>query len=210
MQFENPLTFVRSLKGAPVSILFAFMFAGKTLSNSELQQWTGYKDDAITPALKLLCSLGWLIAQSARGPWCLADGRQLPLMEISGLNGFNPSCSSSSSSKLNIPSYLEEQEELELSGLNGYLLENKNTLDEVGVREPKRSMLAKLKHVTPQFIQAHVRQCKAEGLEIGTAIYRIQNNWAAAERYQTHPDNTLDGYWGKMLALRNREKDDEE
>jgi len=112
--FENPLTFVRSMKGAPISILVAFMFARKTLTNLELQQWTAYRDDAITPALRLLCSLGWLVAQTPRGPWSLADGRQLPLMEIidelervsgdeSGKNGFIPSDVVVNDLSLNVP-----------------------------------------------------------------------------------------------------------
>lgn len=173
MQLENPMTFVRAMKGAPVSILVAFMFSGKTLTNLELQQWTGYKDDAITPAVRLLVDLGWLLARSPRGPWCLADGRQLPLMEISGLNGYP---SSSSSSDLNVASYLPlEQEEEHISGLNGYVMA---ALDAAGIREPKKSRLARLEHVTPEMIAAHVEQVKREGLPLGTAIHRIEFNWA--------------------------------
>ena len=91
MQLENPLTFVRSLKGAPASILWAFFFTRRVMTALELQEWTGYKGDNITVAVRLLVNLGWLIARSPRGPWCLADGRQFPLMDESDLIGFIPS-----------------------------------------------------------------------------------------------------------------------
>jgi hypothetical protein len=191
MQFENPMTFVRSLKGAPVSILMAFFFARKALTALELRMWTGYQDEAITVSLRLLVDLGWLTARSARGPWCLTEGRQLPLMNLlenetlnqdeSGLTGFSPDSSSSSSSKLNIPTIEEEEEEDHESGLTGFVA-NKKALEEAGIREPARSRLAKLAHVNPEMIAAHVEQARAEGWEIGTAIYRIEYDWPLPER----------------------------
>jgi len=82
MRFENPLTFVRSIKGAPASILWAFAFTRRVMTALELQEWTGYKGDNITVAVRLLVNLGWLAARGSRGPWCLVEGRQLPLMEM--------------------------------------------------------------------------------------------------------------------------------
>jgi len=81
MQFENPMTFVRSLKGAPASVLWALVFTRQMMTALELQQWTGYKGDNLTVALRLLVDLGWIVARSTRGPWGLAEGRQLPLMQ---------------------------------------------------------------------------------------------------------------------------------
>lgn len=201
MQFETPLTFVRSLKGAPISILVACMFAKKALTNSELQMWTGYRDEAITESTKLLCTLGWLVAHSRVGPWSLGDGRQLPLMSVadelaavagvedgsfgytsSGFSGTLPPSCSSSESKLKVPSIEPEEEEEESSGFSGTLRENKKVLDEAGVREPARSRLAGLAHVTPEFICGHVEQCKAEGMTVGTAIHRIEYNWPLPEK----------------------------
>src|SRR5512141_1890928 len=77
---ENPLTFVRSIKGAPASILWALLFTQRLMTNQELQRWTGYASDAVTNATRLLVDLGWLIPRSNYGPWSLAPGRQLPLM----------------------------------------------------------------------------------------------------------------------------------
>ena len=75
------MTFVRAIKGAPASILWAFLVTRRVMTALELQQWTGYKGDNITVAVRLLVDLGWLSARSPRGPWCLVEGRQLPLMD---------------------------------------------------------------------------------------------------------------------------------
>jgi hypothetical protein len=218
MQFENPLTFVRAMKGAAISILVACMFARKALTNLELQMWTGYKDEAITEASKLLCTLGWLVAHSRVGPWSLAEGRQLPLMAIADelavvageSSGFSGTGSSSSNSKLNGPSNLEEQEEQESSGFSGTLPGVLDALDAAGIREPKRSRLAKLPHVTVEMINAHVERCKAEGLELGTAIYRIQYNWAYEVPRVKLPKKKADALSTKIDQLRARAWSDEE
>src|SRR3990172_4914579 len=80
MQFENTMTFVRAIKGAPASVLWALCFTRQMMTALELQQWTGWKGDNLTVALRLLVDLGWVVARSPRGPWGLAEGRQLPLM----------------------------------------------------------------------------------------------------------------------------------
>lgn len=172
MQLENSLTFVRAIKGAPSSILWAFFFTRRAMTALELQQWTGYKGDNITEAVRLLVDLGWLTARSARGPWCLADGRQLPLMDAdSDLIGVR---SSSSDLFSPVTSYLpQEQEEQDDSDLIGVVA----ALDAAGIREPKRSQLARLEHVTPELVQAHVLLAKRDGMPLGTAIHRIEFNW---------------------------------
>jgi hypothetical protein len=209
-QFENTMTFVRSLKGAPASVLWALTFNRQMMTALELSQWTGYKGDNITVAVRLLVDLGWVVARSARGPWALVAGRQLPLMEVfealekpeSDLIGFgNPDSDligvrgvvlSSSSSNAFPCSYLEEQqEEGDESDLNGVspseLVDfhgNLKALDAAGIREPKRSKLAHMKHVTPKLIEAHVRQVKEEHMPLGTAIYRIEFGWSVDPRYE--------------------------
>lgn len=192
MKLENPLTFVRAIKGAPASILWALFFTKRTMTALELYRWTGYRDEAITEGLRLLCDLGWITAHGPRGPWSLSGGRQLPLTNLEGLedsaspvfpeSGFSGLTRSRSEIKINVPSYLplDPLKEHE-SGLTGLVAENLKALDECEIREPGRSRLASLEHVTPEFIRAHVDGAKAEGLQLGAAIYRIQNNWKAPE-----------------------------
>jgi hypothetical protein len=47
-------------------------------------------------------------------------------------------------------------------------------LDEHGIREPARSRLERLAHVTPELVDYHCKTAQNTGL----AIYRIENNWA--------------------------------
>ncbi len=167
MHFENSMTFVRSIKGAPASVLWALLFTRRAMTSLELQQWTGYKDDNIKLAVRLLTDLGWITARSARGPWSLAQGRQLPLTLESDLIGLEPASSTCSSHSLPLEQELQEEPESEKIGLC------LAACDECIIREPARSRLASLPHVTPDLIRAHV----AAAPNLGTAIYRIEHNW---------------------------------
>ncbi len=59
---------------------------------------------------------------------------------------------------------------------------NLRALHEAGIREPTAARLARLAHVTPEYITAHVEQANAQGFELGTAIYRIQHAWPLRSR----------------------------
>lgn len=184
MQLENPLTFVRSLKGAPASILWAYFFARKAMTALELQEWTGYKGDNITEAVRFLVSAGWLVARSPRGPWCLADGRQFPLMAESDLIGVSPTTTTTIEERKLISDSLvvaaatnpiksELQVLLEEYGIP--VEENLKACKLFGIGEPMRTQLAQMKHVTPEFIEAHVRSL-VDGETLGLAIVRIKSD----------------------------------
>ncbi|MEN6621086.1 MAG: DnaA N-terminal domain-containing protein [Smithella sp.] len=51
--------------------------------------------------------------------------------------------------------------------------QNLSALHDAGIQEPKRSQLARLKHITPRLIRYHVSN--APNLKL--AIYRIEHNW---------------------------------
>jgi hypothetical protein len=160
---------------------------------SELEELTGLDNDTVRKCVRALASKGLLVLQ--RGE----RGRQtwLPAGDsfLAGLFGQNPktsdseiqnpktsdSGSCSSSSNALVASYLpQEQEEGAESENFGFWKPDpavKAALDAAGIREPKRSQLAGLEHVTPELIEAHVEQAKRDGLSLGTAIHRIQHNW---------------------------------
>ena len=58
---------MRTLKGAPVSIIFTFLVINKPLSVNWLKFATGYREDELLPALMMLRDLGVVIE--------LPDGR---------------------------------------------------------------------------------------------------------------------------------------
>jgi len=221
MLFENPLTFLRAIKGAPASILLAFFFVQRAMTNLELQTWTGYKDDAITPALKLLVDLGWLIARSPRGPWCLAEGRQLPLMEISGLNGYpddvvvnveseesksllsttttnramNPFKPDSSGRVVSVRQVVKDPEEIKACLA---------VLHDLKIYGKKADQIAEDHHITVDYIQAHWKVIQGQTWDNpqGMLIYMLQSHAPAVE-----PDSDqgnggnryTSGSWGNYL-----------
>lgn len=184
MQLENSLTFVRAIKGAPSSILWAFFFTRRAMTALELQQWTGYKGDNITEAVRLLVDLGWLSARSARGPWCLVEGRQLPLMTESDLIGLSSTTTTTNSKQL-----INKSRVAEVAGTTPIKSELRQYLEDIGVPveanlkackmygigEPMATRLSEMKHVTPDFIAAHIRSL-VDGETKGLAIVRIQSD----------------------------------
>ena len=75
---QTPLTFFRSLKGAPAAVLCVLGFTGRAMTNQELQRWTGYGREQVAHAARLLEGLEWISAPTALGPWSLAAARALP------------------------------------------------------------------------------------------------------------------------------------
>jgi len=55
-------------------------------------------------------------------------------------------------------------------------------LYDAGIREPTAGRLARLPHVTPEFITAHVERANAQGFTLSIAIYRIEHAWPLPER----------------------------
>ncbi len=66
--------------------------------------------------------------------------------------------------------------------LNPQFAANLRALHEAGIREPTAARLARLAHVTPEYITVHVEQANAQGFELGIAIYRIQHAWPLRNR----------------------------
>ncbi len=48
---------------------------------------------------------------------------------------------------------------------------------DAGINEPTAGRLARLPHVTPEFIVAHVALANAQGFTLSIAIYRIEHAW---------------------------------
>ena len=184
MQFENPMTFVRAIKGSPASVLLAFFFVRRAMTSLELQQWTGYKDDNITLATRLLVDLGWLTARSPRGPWCLVEGRQLPLMADSDLIGISPT-TTTTNGRVNLnksrvgavadPNPIKSDIQQYFEDLGVPVEANLKACKLFGIGEPVASQISMMKHVTPDFIAAHVRSL-VQGETKGLAIVRIRSD----------------------------------
>ena len=175
MTFENPLIFVRSMKGAPASVLLALLLARRPMTNRELQRWTGYSEESVSMATGLLVDIGWISALGPRGPWTLGGGRQVPLMQTSPLEIQDSAA----------PSRVETDAESVHNGNpeaaedveDERVVRTLHALYDAGITEPTAGRLARLPHVSPEYVSEHVEQANAQGFTLGTAIYRIEHGW---------------------------------
>jgi hypothetical protein len=175
MSFENPLLFVRSMKGAPASVLLALLLTRHPMTNRELQRWTGYSEESVRMATDLLMDVGWVSALGPRGPWTLGGGRQLPLMQGPPLEiqSSVPSSMIENDAWPTDEANPEESEDME----DERVVRTLHALYDAGITEPTAGRLAHLPHVSPEYISAHVEQANAQGYTLGTAIYRIEHGW---------------------------------
>ena len=70
---------IRSMRGAPSSILLVLLFSGRSITNKDLQLITGYTDKPIASALALLESYGYAQNNGRYSGWSFPLTRQLPL-----------------------------------------------------------------------------------------------------------------------------------
>ena len=205
--FENPLENLRALKGAPVSVFLALMFAGRDkigpVSNEWLERATGYSDKPVSQALAVLKDYH-LVLQTSRG-WTLANGAvQLPLMvedstdnnqePLNSLDRTNPVANgevsrrisesenlrlSSSSRSLNLDSRMDPLQPDSRAGESENLRLILAELDQHGIREPARSRLARLPGIQLELVKYHL-----ETVPAGQAIYRIEHGWPIAKNWR--------------------------
>lgn len=185
-QFTTSL--VRELRGSPLTILVTCILLEQSgqipITAQLLKEMTGYGDHTITDSLRALESPTRQLVIRVSGGWRLTRGFQLPLelsIENRDIRVFDVSSSCSSSNR-KINNLLEEEEErkCENRAIRGFGFEaNLEAAYQAGIRDPKARHIAAMDHVTPQLIRDHVAQVQAQGLSLGTAIYRIEHNWSA-------------------------------
>jgi hypothetical protein len=50
--------------------------------------------------------------------------------------------------------------------------------------------VARLEHVTPDYVRDHVEQVRLEGKQLGAAIYRMERGWSAPRRKSSREEET--------------------
>jgi hypothetical protein len=189
----NKKMLVHALDKSKARIILAFFFAGCALDLHEVMEWTGLSRPTASTGLQELKGMGLLGTQALahnRTLW-LPAGDMLDLqMQKSFTSG--PSSRGSSVNELNnINSKLLQPLNSQMSknftsGNAGEVIVIEEVpadpailkaLDDAKIREPKRSMLARLEHVTVELIQGHVATAPNKAL----AIYRIEHDWELPE-----------------------------
>lgn len=206
MQVNNPIALLRTLKGAPLSILLALAMEKQPVMATWLETATGYSDKPVMTGLKVLKELRF-VTQNSRYAWQLANEvRQLPfIMDLleedqpPALPMDDPALpeppqgqhdsenlrlgeipSQSLASRLQNPESRKEIDPLpDSSAADTEIL---RVLDSNNIREPARSKLANLPHISARLIRYHCTHAPNSGL----AIYRIKQNWPIPDDYLTH------------------------
>lgn len=175
---SNPMMTVRSLKGAPVSILVALIVARvqlgrSSLSAKELQDWTGYANEKITAGARLL--MGSAMIVKARLGWALAEGVQFVLPGLDGralsesdLIGLLPTAATGDDP---VPSMVAEAVSTEnpIKSDSFKLLRSWH----IGVKVAEE--LAALDWATPDYLRAHWEFCQDRDESSGMFITRVRD-----------------------------------
>lgn len=184
MKVENPMRFVRELKGAPLSVVVLLMMTGVGMSNGAICNGTGYSDKSVAGALSYLEEIGMVVHSS--GGWRMADGMQLalPMVEETGENLDTNGESrriSDSEPLVNIVVNDSNINDLttNLSNTSGEesekFRENLAVMAEQGIRATEKTKaLARAGHVDALYVLSHVEQVRREGQKIGLAIWRME------------------------------------
>jgi DNA-binding MarR family transcriptional regulator len=205
MQQQEISAFLQSLRGSQALVVLAFLIVRQGMAVAELSAATGLNDDTVRTAIKALAKKGNLLRQ--RG----AHGREVWIpagQTLFALAGQNPKTSDSaafqnpktsdsgkillSSSSVQADSLLLEEEEEEESPESENFGLCLRACDAVGIREPKRSKISRLPRVTPEFIRAHVEWGRAQGVPLGTVIYRIEHEWTPPTKYLGVSEDSID------------------
>jgi hypothetical protein len=210
---DQAMSFFRTMKGAPHSVLAVLAYHGRPMTNRELQLWTGYHADTITRATQDLLQMGWLAAHTPSGPWFVAPGRRVPCLhtrpavqsqragasqslgsagEIPGTAAENPGLASENLGTTGeIPGFpsstggqeeegMQEEQDLQPPASkpgNPRIPEAADALREAGIQDPALSRLARLPHITPEYVRAHVERARREGRGLGAAVFRMERHW---------------------------------
>lgn len=167
---SDRITLLRSLKGAPASIILALVFCGHAMTNRQLEQATGYSDKPISKGLALLELHGLTQYNGYAYGWSLtAAARQLPLFpdslldESRNISESRRISDSFSSSSYMIFSEREDEEERNAPKVGDFPTSVDNSgeirrlLIDAGVGRRSRKLRELLTAgLTAEYVQAHV------------------------------------------------------
>ena len=183
MQNINPLTALRSLKGAPLSCLVALFFANQPVGKKWLARVTGYSDKPVSSAMDYLLEMGFVTSAGRCESWQIKKNIfHLPLNLENPLpeSSQNYSDSLPTTNALNIESNTVVKKELVTKEspetCNPHFSESHQILKSGGIGEPMASRLSSMDHVTPYYLIGHIQQAKKDKIHIRLLIHRIRSD----------------------------------
>ena len=198
IEYENPLSYLRQVKGAPLSILVALSAASQPVAAKWLGSMTGYSPNSITSALVLLSEMQLVSCNTHRTAWRLTNGvRQLPLSPAQipdrknrdpvtttalSLNGKKKNHSAEAAAfKVSDREKRDpdrknrdpNSEEFHLSILKDVLLD---IFHSASIMEPTSTTLYELDWMTIEYAEAHISQAQKNNDPTGLLIHRMKSH----------------------------------
>jgi hypothetical protein len=187
MDIHNPLTLLRQLKGAPLSILFALTFVNQPVQAKWISSITGYSPNTISSALVLLLEMTLVSCNRSRSAWQLTGAaKQLPLamaLEAPDRKNCDPQpLSTPPPPPPPIEGRIGLQKEEEIPDRENcdpqlsQLSELRAILYDYGIGEPMLTTLLKMDHISLDYLVAHVTKARLEELPANHLIQRLRSN----------------------------------
>lgn len=185
IEFDNPLSYLRQVKGAPLSILVALSAANQPVQAKWLGSMTGYSPNSITTALVLLSEMQLVSCNTHRTAWRLTNGvRQLPLAPAQIPNRKNRDPDGTTTASLNSKKNFQAAE---VAAFNSSDRENRDPdrenrdpkselitiLHNSGIMEPTATTLYELDWMTIEYAEAHISQAQADNVPVPLLIHRM-------------------------------------
>lgn len=172
------ISFLRQLKGAPLSIYIALVMANQPVSLEWLSQVTGYSDKPTTAALAYLHELGVSDRISLKGGFFLQKNLfQLPLNND---RNFSDDISTTATASIGRKKELCSAEAAAIENDRNFSDDSRHEalayLTSYSIGEPKLSQIMNDPLITDRDIKLHVERAKEEGIKPGLLIHRLLNH----------------------------------
>jgi hypothetical protein len=184
MQFDNPFEVVRTLDGPALKVFLVLLLMQKqgmpAPGEDELQAYSGKSQNTVRKGLDQL-RIYQMVRNNGRY-WVLENWAvQLPIAAAL-LDGGDKSSQYLTRKEHTTTTYLHSREsenneaaEENESIFDSECAQNLRILHRVGIRGKKAEQLARLAHVNPVYIEAHVEYANQRGDGIGLLITRIND-----------------------------------
>jgi len=174
---NKSLELIRSLKGAPLSVLMVFAVLRVPLGHDYLVLATGWSKDKVTEALQTLYRVHGLLDPIPGERYCgwqlSARAKQLELFQSSPIIQDSPTTTTYLDINKQELKAVEVRESYNL-GLDQ--LEVAEFLSKNGVRGNKVFELANMSHMKLDYVKAHFQYGRRRNDDLALIIHRLQSN----------------------------------
>ena len=200
---------IRSLKGAPITVLCVMLLAGQPVTQEYCERHSGYTDKPVSQALHLLEELGY-VSHNGRYAWqIISEATQLlmtlpeipPQAETSRNNSDSMGTATTTIVESSIMRSINAAEAAKNDESEIFrLAKNVSALRKVGVYGAKAREIAALPHVTPRYIKAHAAYAELRKDAPGLMIRRMLDGDPAPKRPPAERDDSRKYIEGEYAA----------